>query len=1097
MNYTELHLHSYYSLLDGLNSPKEYLVRAKELGMSHLALTDHGVLSGHREFQKHAMEAGITPILGCEMYISPTDRFDRRAVKKRDDNTQAYNHLIVLAQNQAGYENLNTLSERAWTEGFYSKPRIDMEILEEHQEGLIVLSGCRGGLIAKALENEMPALADSYTREFQGIFGDRFFMEIQAHNPREMNEGLFGLAEKYGILPVMTSDCHFAREEDLWVEQAMLIISSKPEHAKDFDFKKSQKMDMLERFNYAYPDRSMNFEDFDLWLHNAEEHLNSRHWPMSGSGTIPWDHSRVEKAISNTMVVADMIEPYEYYEGLELLPKPKGVKSSDKFLGMVERGARRRGTWGKPEYDERRDFETEIIIAKGFDPYFIVLGDTIEWGTEQGIRFGPGRGSGAGSLVMYELGGTEVDPIEHGLLFFRFINPERNDFPDADTDVEVNRRSEVKAYLAHKYGNVASIATFGTFQGKNSIRDAARAFMVPLGDVNRALKGMDWPSNMDWFEQWEPTDKGKEFKRKYPEVVKLAKLLHEPITKYAPMQTAKDNSDEAGTRIPLIALDMEQAAEVGFIKYDFLGLKALSIITDTVNSIKERHGVELDMPKIGLDDPKVYRELSEGWTKGVFQCEAVPYTNLIIKMGGLRGFDDLVASNALVRPGAANSTAGARYIARNKGEEMVQYHHEVMHPFTKETYGVVIYQEQVMQTMTELAGMSMSTADKVRKIIGKKRDVSEFEQYKQEFIDGASKHIPVKLAESLWHDFEAHAGYSFNKSHAVAYSMLSYWTAWLKLNYPLEFMWAVLKNEKDKDALLDYLIEAKRMGIRIKLPHVNNSDIDFSIEKDAKGEAIRFGLSNIKYISGKIGSRILDYRPFRDYNHLYEVTFTKGSGLTSRTLSSLNAIGGASFPDNPLTGQERDNFFEYLNIPAFETREIPPKVRAQFKQLDEFSQEGAFVSLGMVRGSKSGPGWARIEIVDESGSAGVFTNEHHTIESGQMYIFLIADNRISRYIKVGDFDINSDDPLTRYLATDRIKVPEDKLAVVSFTSRVTKAGKKMATAVFSDANKNLTSALVFPQSFMRCFALLREGRVVNVEFKETQEGTLFVDKVTP
>lgn len=1106
MNYSELHCHSYYSLLDGLNSPAEYLDRAKELGMTHMALTDHGVLSGHREFQKHAAEVGIKPILGCEMYISPTDRFDRRSIKKRDDNTDAYNHIIVLAQDQAGYENLNALSQRAWTEGFYSKPRIDMEILEEHSDGLIVLSGCRGGLIAKALEREMHALADSYTREFKGIFGDRFFMEIQAHNPREMNEGLFGLAEKYDILPVVTSDCHFARKEDLWVEQAMLIISSKPQQNKKFDYKQSEKMEMLERFNYAYPERQMNFEEFDLWLHDADEHLNSRHWPKDD-----WDHSRVEKAIANTKVVADMIGEYEYYEGLDLLPRPANFVPGERLTEMAVEGAKRRGTFGKPEYDERRQFELDIIIDKGFDPYFISLGETIEWGKAQGIRFGPGRGSGAGSLIMYEIGATEVDPIEHNLLFFRFINPERNDYPDADIDVEIHRRSDVKKHLEEVYTHVASIATFGTFQGKNSIRDAARAFLVPLGDVNKALKGADWPN--DWFEHWEATDKGKEFKKKYPDVVRLAKILHgrirsqgmhaggvvmssEPISKYAPMQTAKDNSDTSGNRIPLIALDMEQAADIGFIKNDWLGLKALSIITDTVNAVHKRHGIFLDMPRLPLDDKKVYRELSEGWTKGVFQCEAVPYTNLIIKMGGLRGFNDLVASNALVRPGAANSTAGASYINRNKGIEMVDYHHKIMQPFTKDTYGVVIYQEQVMLTMTELAGMSMATADKVRKIIGKKRDVSEFEAYKAEFIEGASKNVPVEIAEMLWHDFEAHAGYSFNKSHAVAYSMLSYWTAWLKLNYPLEFMWAVLKNEKDKDALLDYLIEAKRMGIRIKLPHVNESDIDFSIEKDAKGEAIRFGLSNVKYISGTVGSRILDHRPFKDYNHLYEVVFTKGSGLTSRTLQALNAIGGAAFPDNPLTGHERDNYFEYLNIPAFETKEIPPKVRVQFRDLDEFTDQGAFVSLGMVRGSKSGPGWARIEIVDETGSAGVFTNEHHTIESGQMYIFLIADNRISRYIKVADFDPKSDDPLTRYLMASFLKVPDDKLALVSFTSRVTKAGKKMATVVFSDKEKNLTSALVFPQAFMRCFAVLREGRVVNVEFKETQEGTIFVDKVT-
>lgn len=1105
MKYTELHLHSYYSLLDGLNSPEEYVKRAAELGMSHLAITDHGVLSGHRELQKHCKDAGIVPILGCEMYISPTDRFDRRAVAKRDDNTDNYNHLIVLAQNKTGLDNLNRLSEIAWTEGFYSKPRIDMQVLEEYNEGLIVLSGCRGGLIAKALEKEMPALADSLTAEFKGIFDDRFFMELQQHNPYEMNAGMLELARKYDVRPVLTSDCHYSLREDLWIEQAMLIISSKPTRNKDFDFSKSAKMDMLERFNYAYPGRQMNFEDFDLFLHDAEDHLSGQM-----AGTFGLD--LVEECLDNTMVVANMIGEYPYYEALDLLPRPQG--DAGKMLSeMTIAGAKKRGTFGKPEYDERRAEELTIIDDKGFAPYFIPLAETIEWGVDQGIRFGPGRGSGAGSLVMYELGATEVDPLLYGLLFFRFINPDRNDYPDADIDVEIHRRSDVKRRLEEVYTHVASIATFGTFQGKNSIRDAARAFLVPLGDVNKALKGADWPSSMDFFELWDATDNGKAFKRKYPEVVKLAKALHgrirsqgmhaggvvlskEPISDYAPMQTAKDNSDEAGRRIPLIAYDMETAAEIGFIKNDWLGLKSLSIITDTVNVVRERHGVDLDMTKISLDDAKVYKQLSEGWTKGVFQCEAVPYTNLIITMGGLNNFNDLVASNALVRPGASKSSAGARYIARNKGEEMIEYHHPLMQSFTKDTYGVVIYQEQVMLTMTELAGMGMSTADKVRKIIGKKRDVSEFEQYKKEFIDGASLHIPEQLAENLWHDFEAHAGYSFNKSHAVAYSMLSYWTAWLKQNYPLEFMWAVLKNEKDKDQMLDYLIETKRMGIRVKLPRVNESGIEFSIETDERGDCLRFGLSNIKYISGKVGSRLLDYRPFRDYNHLVEKVMEKGSGLSTRTLSAMNAIGCAQFPDNPLTGHERDNFFEYLNIPAFETREIPPKVRAQFRTLDEFSQEDTFVSMGMVRGIKTGTGWARIEIVDETGSAGVFTNEHHTIESGNMYVFLISNNRIVRHIKASDFESTSDDSFTRFLVADGLPdVPEPMLYVLAFSSRVTKAGKKMATVVLADEHKNLSSALVFPTNFMKCYAKMREGQVVDVDFGQTKEGTLFVNNV--
>jgi len=1102
MEYTELHLHTYYSLLDGLNSPEEYMKRAAELGMTHLAITDHGGLSGHREFQKKAKAAGIVPILGCEMYISPTDRFDRRSVKKREDNTQAYNHLIVLGANENGLNNLNRLSEVAWTEGFYSKPRIDMEVLEEYGEDLIVLSGCLNGLIAKAIAREERDEAIRLTREFKRIFGDRFFMEIQSHNPKEINDGLVALARAFKVPLVATSDCHYARKEDLWLEEAMLILSTNAKPGKDFDYTKSQKMDMLERFNYAYPDRTMSFTEFGLFLHDAEAHMTSD-WTI--------EPEVVKEAVANTMVAAKMVGDYPYHEGLDLLPKPK-VDDVDQLLrDMVYEGLRNKGLDRKSDYVARADEELGIIADKGFSTYFLIEADAVHWGKAQGIRFGPGRGSGAGSLVNYALGITNVDPIEHNLLFFRFINPERNDYPDIDTDVEDKRRSEIKDYLHRKHTNVASIATFGTFQGKNSVRDAARVFRVPLGEVNRALKGADWLKN--WWEEWESTTKAVEFSKKYPEVIKLAKFLFgrlrsqgmhaggivvskEPINRYAPMQTAKDNSDAAGTRIPLVAYDMNTAAEIGFIKYDFLGLKALSILTDTIEMIKERHGIEIDLDDLDFKEKSVYRALSEGWTKGVFQAEAVPYTNLLIKMGGVKNFDELVASNALVRPGAMNSSAGKAFIERKEGREMVTYPHKDMQWFTKETYGVVIYQEQVMLTMTELAGMSMSDADKVRKIIGKKKDVSEFEQYKAMFIEGASQKVERAVAEGLWHDFEAHAGYSFNKSHAVAYSMLSYYTAWLKERYPLEFMTAVLRNEKDKDASLDYLQECKRMGIGIFLPHVNESSLRFEIQDVDGVEGIRMGLSNIKYISDKIGVKILEHRPFKDYAHLYDVTMTKGSGLSTRVLGALNAVGGAAFPDHPRTGEERDNFFEYLNIPAFNTKQVPPLVSAHFRTLDEFSDSESFVTMAMVRGIKTGDGWARIEVVDETGSAGIFTNEKHEIEQGQMYILLVSNNRVAKAMKVENFDLDNDDDFTKFLVAQSFPdVVEGFVKVVAFLPRVTKAGKKMAEAVVCNEQKELFHVLVFPAMFQKAYIRMQEGAVVDAVFKQTKEGTLFLDRV--
>lgn len=1104
MQYCELHLHTHYSLLDGLNTPEEYLRRGAELGMTHMAVTDHGTLSVHREFQRQAKEVGITPILGCEMYISETGRFDRRAVKKREDDTQAYNHLIVLAQNDKGLANLNKLSEIAWTEGFYSKPRIDMDVLEEYNEGLIVLTGCLNGLISKALEKSDLDQALSYGRQFKRIFGDRVFVEVQGHNPLEINQGLLHVAEKSGILPVVTSDCHHAREEDMWIEDAMLIISSKPKPNKEADFSKSQKMEMFERFNYLYPERRMTFEKFGLFLHSAEQQRAA----LSKQGID-------DSAVSNTMIVANMIGDYPYYDALNLLPNPTpGQNPAEVLTKMAYDGLEKRGLKGDAVAEQRLQDELDIICPR-FPEYFIIEADFVQWALNNDILVGPGRGSGVSSLVNYCLYITNVNPLEHNLLFFRFVNPERNDYPDIDTDFEIHRRGEVKDYLKRKYKNVASIATFGTFQGKMAIKDASRAFMIPFADVNRALKGADWPNSMDFFEEWDKTEKGSEFAKKYPEVIRLAKYLYgrvrsqgmhaggvvlssEPINKYAPMQTAEDKNDKAAGRIPLVALDMEEAAQVGFIKYDLLGLKALTIISDTLKDIKKRYGKDLDLLAVPIDDKKIYSNLSDGWTKAVFQCEAVPYTNLIIKMGGLKGFDDLVASNALVRPGAMNSTAGAAYIARNKGEQKVTYPHECMKDFTQDTYGVVIYQEQVMLTMTELAGMSMGDADKVRKIIGKKRDVKEFEAYKSKFIDGASQKVTPKVAEGLWHDFEAHAGYSFNKSHAVAYSLISYWTAWLKEYYPLEFMCAVLKNENDKDSRLDYLIEAKRMGIRVMLPHVNVSGLDFEIQNVDGQDVIRFGLSNIKFISDTIAQRLIDARPFANYNELYGRVLTKGSGLSTRVLGSLNAVGASAFEDHPRTGTERDNFFEYLSIPAFKADDLPPKMKAQFRTLDDYDESETFVSMGMVRGSSSGVSaagrpWTRIEIVDETGSVGVFT-DYTTIESGQMYVFLISNNRVSRYISIDDLVDDKGGAFQEFLeATHLHDVPEGMLKVVAFNTRTTKKGQKMADVIFADEFKNMVSALVWPSNWPQAYTKCREGAVVDVVLKQLDGGGYAVD----
>ena len=1088
MSFTHLHVHSYYSLMDGLNSPLELVQAAKAAGQKAIAITDHGTLSSHREMQIACKEEGIKPILGVEAYISPTDRFDKSS--KTDKSIQAYNHIILLAKNKKGLENINALQEIAWNEGFYHKPRIDREVLNEYSEGIIVLSGCLNGLISKCIEKGELGEARLILKDFKQTFQEDFYVEVQSHNPPEINAALLDLADELKIKAVATGDAHFAKEEDRILEEALLILSTSPKADKDTDFDMSRNIkDMLDRFNYLYPDRRISFQDYNLFIQSRSE--------------IEADFNKAginrTDIYENTMEIANKIEEYDFYQGLDLLPVPK-TDADERLLELSEKGLERLQKASDPIYRDRLREELDIIASKNFASYFLVVADMINWAKENDIRVGPGRGSAAGSLVCYALGITDVDPIEYDLLFFRFINPERNDFPDIDTDFEDRRRKEVKDYLKKRFKHVASISTYTYFKDKGVVRDAARVFMVPLQEVNRALK------SVDTFEDFIDSPNTKEFRLRYPEVVWLADRLRgrirsvgvhaagvvvakDDLRKFAPVESREDSQDKVSGRIPVVAYDMDTVADIGLIKLDALGLKTLSVISDTLGSIKKRHKKDISLSGLSMDDPKVYQMLSEGYTKGVFQAEATPYTNLLMKMG-VDKFEDLAASNALVRPGAMN-TVGASYINRKHGREAVEYTHTILKPFTENTYGVIIYQEQVMQACVHLGGMSWSEADKVRKIIGKKKDAKEFDQFKDQFVTGASKHITKKKAEELWHDFEAHAGYSFNRSHAVAYSMLSYYTAWLKTYYPLEFMFSILKNENDKDARTEYLIEAKRLGLSIKLPHINESDIYFSLQ----GESIRFGLAEVKFISDSIANKIIEKRPYRDYADFIDKASKKGSGINSRAITALNSIGGAAFDDNPRQGNEKDNYYEYLGIPTFNLAGIPPRIKAQARPIQDFDDLGSFVMFGMVKSIKRGTGWARVELVDETGSIGLFHTEQTQIETNQMYFILVGDNRIARYIKVSDIDPKSDDLFVDYLYRKEYDLKEDEYIVVNFTPYTTKAGKTMSHIVLSNKDKELTRVIAFPTMYKMSLAKMREGMKCKVVLSKLDDGTLNIKEI--
>jgi len=1087
MSFTHLHVHSYYSLMDGLNSPAELAQAAKDAGQTALAITDHGTLASHRDMQIACKELGIKPILGVEAYISPTDRFDRSS--KTDKSIQAYNHIILLAKNQTGLNNIHALQELAWNEGFYHKPRIDREILKEYAEGIIVLSGCLNGIISKCIERQEFSEAKLILKDFKQTFGEDFYVEVQSHNPPEINSKLLELADELKIKAVATGDAHFAKGEDKVLEEAMLILSTNPKSDKESDFEMSRQIkNMMDRFDYLYPDRKISFKDYNLFIQSRAE-IEADFKQAGVNRTDIFD---------NTVEIGNKIGEYDFHRGLDLLPVPK-TNADQKLAQMASEGLKRLSLDKDQVYLDRLQEELSVIKDKKFASYFLVVADMINWSKENGILVGPGRGSAAGSLVCYALGITDVDPIKYDLLFFRFINPERNDFPDIDTDFEDRRRKEVKEYLKKKFKHVASISTFTYFKDKGVVRDAARVFMIPLSDVNRALK------QVDTFEDYLESPNTKEFRMKYPEVTWLAERLRgkirsvgvhaagvvvakDDIRKYAPMESREDAQDKVSGRIPVVAYDMDTVADIGLIKIDALGLKSLSVIKDTLDAVKKRTGKEIVLSDLDLEDPSIYKLLNEGYTKGVFQAEATPYTNLLIKMG-VSKFEDLAASNALVRPGAMN-TVGASYIKRKNGLEAVKFVHPIMQPFTQNTYGVVIYQEQVMQACVHLGGMTWSEADKVRKIIGKKKDAREFDQFRDKFIEGASKHISKKQAEDLWHTFEAHAGYSFNRSHAVAYSMLSYYTAWLKYYYPLEFMFSVLKNEGDKDARTEYLIEAKRLGLKIKLPHINESDVYFSLKEDS----IRFGLAEVKFISDSIANKIIERRPFNGYADFIDKASKKGSGINSRAVSALNAIGGAAFDDNPRQGNEKDNYYEYLGIPTFNL-DLPPRIKTQARPIEEFDDLGAFPMFGMVKNIKRGTGWARVELVDETGSIGLFHHEQTQIETGQMYFILVGDNRIARYIKVGDIDPNGSDLFVDYLYRKQYDLQEEERLVISFTPYQTKAGKMMAHIVFTDKDKNLTRAIAFPALYKIALAKMREGMVCKPGLSKLDDGTLMIKEI--
>ncbi|MCB1009328.1 MAG: DNA polymerase III subunit alpha [Acidobacteria bacterium] len=843
--FVHLHLHSQYSLLDGANRLDDVIGAAAAAGMPAMALTDHGNLFGAIEFYDRAQRGGIRPILGMEAYVAQGSHRDR------DPKRSSSNHLVLLARNETGFRNLVKLTTHSYLEGFYYKPRIDHGLLRQYSEGLIGLSACLKGEINESILGRRAEDAEATARNYADIFGpENFYLELQNHGIPEQaaaNETLRRLSSKLGLGLVVTNDCHYLRREDAFAHDVLLCIGT-------------QRM-------VADPDR-MRYASEEFYLKSGAE--LEKLFPGDGA------------AIEATLAIAERCQVELKTDGFHLpeFPVPVGETLDSHFARVAREGLeerlveqRRRGTtserFGDDIYRQRLDYEIGVISGMGFPGYFLIVWDFIRHARESGIPVGPGRGSAAGSLVAYALRITDIDPLRYDLLFERFLNPERISMPDIDIDFCMRRRGEVIQYVNEKYGRdrVAQIITFGTLAAKGVLRDVGRVMGLPFAKVDRVAKMIpdmtrslaDAAKTNDSLAAEIADD--DEVKR----IVEVGSRL-EGLTRHASVHAAgvviapraidelvplyKTNRDEVTTQ-----WDMKVVERLGLLKMDFLGLKTVTVVDDTLK-ILERQGRPLDLDSVPLDDPGVFELFSDGRTNGIFQFESSGMKDMLRRAQPSK-FEDLCAFNALYRPGALSVGMVDEFIERKTGRRKVHYLLPETEPILRETYGVIAYQEQVMQIAVEVAGFTMGEADVLRKAMGKKKAEVMAEQ-KEKFLDGAEKRgVARKKAQELWEYIEPFAGYGFNKSHSVAYAYLAYKTAYLKVHYPVAFMAAMLTSEiSSTDEIVKYVQECREMGIEVLPPDVNESEWAFSVE----GERIRFGLGGVKGLGEAAVEALLEAR---------------------------------------------------------------------------------------------------------------------------------------------------------------------------------------------------------------------------------------------
>lgn len=920
-DYVHLHNHTHHSLLDGMTKTPDLMAKVKEFGMEAVALTDHGTMSGAIEFYKDAQDAGVKPVIGMEAYVAARSRFDRDPAKDK-----ARYHLILLAMNETGYKNLMALSTKANLEGMYYKPRVDHELLELHNEGLIVLSACASGELGENLRAGNYGEAKDIASWYKSVFGDRYYLELQDHghpdNPTRwdvqvnINAGLERISEELDIPCVVTSDGHYLSHDDQEAHEILLCVGTGA---------------------FLSDENRMSLKDFELHVTDPADIIGR------------WTKTNPE-AVANTRRIADRCG-LEIELGKILIPKfpvPEGETEKSFLDTLVYRGLAVRYLEKTPddvaelsvtdirpslsdEIRDRLDIELAVLDNMGYNGYFLIVQDFINWGKSQGIIFGPGRGSAAGSIVAYALNITDLDPLAYSLLFERFLNPDRISMPDIDIDIQDTRRDEVIAYCANKYGDtrVANIVTFGRMAARAAVRDVARVLQVPYAEADRLSKMIPPPAqgrhiplkvsikeDQDLKKEYETNPTAKEV---FDYAIRLEGTIRshgvhaagvviapDDIVNYVPLEMAQKGV--VATQYP-----MGPVEDLGLLKMDFLGLSNLTIINNALRIIKKVYKDKIDLSRIPLDDDKTYELFQRGDTTGVFQLESAGMKRYLRDLKPT-SFDDIIAMVALYRPGPMQFIDS--FIKRKHGQEEISYLHPGMEPSLSNTYGILVYQEQFMQISKEWCGFTGGQADTLRKAVGKKK-IDLMRKMKVEFVEGAVSHSGAdpKVAETFWDQLEEFANYCFNKSHAACYGLIAYWTAYLKANYPDAFMAALMTSDHDDvERLAIEITECKHMGLKVLSPDVNESFVEFAVVPGQN--AIRFGMAAIKGVGVGAVEEILRAREEAKFADVQD--FARRVSVSKVNKKAWESLIKAGAFDN--LGDRSDLLFNLENVLAFASK---------------------------------------------------------------------------------------------------------------------------------------------------------------------------------